>query len=699
MFSNSNQVGIGIALTLHDGATQGLTNAAKAFQHFSSTANSIATNFIGMGNSILNTTENMGRAGVGFLRKSVEEAMSFEYTMKSVGVIIGATAKEIAMLSKVASDTALTTIFDPKETALAMEVLAKAGQTALQIKDSLKPIAYLAAATDTPINRTASYVNDIMAGYAISSKEATKVVDLISSAVNFSNISFENLYQTFRHVAYNGKLLNLSLEETLAIVGALGNAGLKGSIAGTSLNNFLTNLSKAIGKYAVTRQVSVLKDIGLSPGDVVNSKGELKNLVEIAEIFAKKITKLTKVQQVAALDALFQKRGGKMMVVMKDLMPVLNGLSDDKVGRNAKQIHELLKGPTTAGYAKRVADTKQWETAAGNLEAMKSALQDLYITVGNTILPWVTKGFKGLRAVITQIHHISQSWVGKVLIGSVAVVSPLLIVFSRLSKMVMNMGFAWGMMTGNMGMFSKGILGIMKVAGLGNILSGGIPGPTNGKRGRGNPYLKFGFQTRAAYMAAQASPIANVIGSVVGGFGRLGPLLGRLVTSMMGPIGILATVVIATGNFGNVIKTLGLVLLEAVNVISTIVDIIKWPFGGENPMTGWHRRHQRNMGFLGFKSTDYRTPQEQGRARFEERMEKLRKSKSDMSVQQEKLADMRKQSNSSLDNKSLLEVLKQQYGQFYNTRPLSNVTINVDGKKKVEEDLMLNMDKVILTNS
>ena len=184
-------------------------------------------------------------AGVvlGSLGACVSTAAGFEDQMAKVGAVSRASSEEMAALEGAARELGATTQFTAVQVGEAEQYLAMAGFTAKQNVAALPGVLNLAAATATDLGRAADISSDILGAFGMRAEEMTRVADTLALTCATANTNVELLGDTMKYVAPVARMAGLSLEETAAMAGLLGNVGIKGSQAGTTLKAMLNKMA------------------------------------------------------------------------------------------------------------------------------------------------------------------------------------------------------------------------------------------------------------------------------------------------------------------------------------------------------------------------------------------------------------------------------------------------------------------------
>lgn len=172
------------------------------------------------------------------------------------------------------------TKFTAPQVADASKFLAMAGFNVDEIKQSIKPIADIALIGDTDLGQTADVVTNIMTGYGIGADRVRHASDVMTQTFTMTNTTLLEMAEAYK---YAGSLLarnGTSFEESAAAIGVLGDAGIKGSQAGTTLRTIAANFAKP-----TNNQAEAWNRIGVKTTDAY---GNVRPMVEIFQDLASK---------------------------------------------------------------------------------------------------------------------------------------------------------------------------------------------------------------------------------------------------------------------------------------------------------------------------------------------------------------------------------------------------------------------------
>lgn len=484
-------------------AEKGFAVAKAAAQTFFDSINKRAEEVKDFG-AKLTAASAVGVAGFGV---AVKAASGFETRLSAIKAVSGATSEEMALIGDAALDIGAKTSFGATDAASAFEELIKAG---ISTKDALDGAAAatvaMAEAGEIGLPRAAEIAAAAMNNFNMSASDMPKVADLVAGAANASAISVEDFAQSMNQVGAVAQTVGMPFEDMAVAIAEMGNAGIKGSDAGTSLKTMLMNLQpktkeqinlskklgiltfdqadamKALAKDGIKPASDSLEDItaatsnylsdqlGLKKGTkkladetdkylmsngamqnaFFDQKGNLRDLGSIQETLNKSTKDMTKEQKLAALETLFGADAIRAAAIMAD-----NGAE----GYN--KLGDAMKSVTAADVA-----ATRMDNLGGAVEEMKGAFETIAIRVGQVFIPVLTDIIRGITSVLSWIGNASNGffeWATKIaaagtaaggfvgiLIMIVAKMGPLLAILVGLQR-----GFAvFGVLKGAAAAFS-----------------------------------------------------------------------------------------------------------------------------------------------------------------------------------------------------------------------------------------------------
>lgn len=370
-----------------------------------------------MGNLALGMAPVALAAGVmlGSFGACVGVAAGFEDQMAKVGAVSRASSEEMAALEKTARELGATTQFTAVQVGEAEQYLAMAGFSAQENIAALPGVLNLAAATATDLGRAADISSDILSAFGMKAEEMTRVADVLALTCATANTNMELLGDTMKYVAPVARMAGLSLEETAAMAGLLGNVGIKGSQAGTTLKAMLNKMA------APTKEAQELfQKLGVT---VKDSAGNLRSPVTVLGEMAAGLKTMGTAEQIAAM---------KMIVGEEAIAGFSELIEKEGIGAIAEYAKQLeAGGGSAAEMAARMNDT-----LAGSLRGLGSAWESVQITVGKLFIPAVRRAVDGMTGFLRLLDKAAQTPFGAALLKIVSAVSLAVVALTGLSAAI-----------------------------------------------------------------------------------------------------------------------------------------------------------------------------------------------------------------------------------------------------------------------
>lgn len=321
-----------------------------------------------------------GGAGLRGLWQLAGEGMEFDATMSRVQGLAGLEkgSEQLKMLRDQAKQLGAETMFSATDAARGQAFLAIAGFTPESIHAAMPGLLDMSLAGDIDLARTADIASNILGGFKLESSEMGRVADVLTKTFITSNTSLESLGETMKYVAPVAKKAGMSMEMTAAMAGLLGNVGIQGSQAGTSLKSMILNLS---GPASVGQKA--LKELGVAATD---SAGELRKPELILADLAKATEKMGSAKQIEYLKRIF---GKEPAAAMAELMGEagIGGLNE-----------YIKKVEDNNAAAKKTAETFA-DNLVGDLDQLSSAWSGLKIDL-------FEEQNSGLRSLVQSLNEV-----------------------------------------------------------------------------------------------------------------------------------------------------------------------------------------------------------------------------------------------------------------------------------------------------
>lgn len=371
---SAGQLEIGVALVLQDRFSNQAREASSVIRGLHRDAkNAVQANLTAV-QSYANMASGVANSIVSTLTTTIETGADFIDMMTTVGAISGATENQISGLSETAQTLGLRTMFMSRDIASGMKYLAMAGNDANQIQEMISGAAMMANATGMVLGGkggTADLLTNIMRTFKLEGQQAADIIgDQLTKAVLSSNVSMPDLAESIKYSAASMVTLKQQLPQVAAMIGTLGNAGIQGSMAGTSIRNMADYLTQSITNPNF-KGAKALAKLGLGKQDFVDANGDLQDFAVILERIGTATQGLSTVDQNAVFKSIFGVRGMRAAVaIMRDTEGYFDLLN--KIQNNS------------AGFAEEVV-RKRMETLAGKIEIVQSAAENLMTTFSKAL--------------------------------------------------------------------------------------------------------------------------------------------------------------------------------------------------------------------------------------------------------------------------------------------------------------------------
>lgn len=227
-----------------------------------------------------------GLAGAGMMVSNiVDQAAEYDNLMKTVENILkshdtkGDFSSRFSSMTTTVRNVGMETKFKVTEVADAAKFLAMAGLNVEAISQAIRPIADIALVGDTELGETADLVTNIMTAYNIAPSKMRNAADVMTNTFTMSNTTLTEIAESYKYAASLLSAGGVPFEEATAAIGVLGDAGIKGSQAGTTLRTIIANIVNPTKK-----QQSAWDEIGVSR---YNNDGSRKSVLEIFQALNK----------------------------------------------------------------------------------------------------------------------------------------------------------------------------------------------------------------------------------------------------------------------------------------------------------------------------------------------------------------------------------------------------------------------------
>lgn len=316
--------------------------------------------------------------GAGILKVAAD----FETSMNRVQVLTNATGAEFKKLEDQAKLLGRTTQFTASESAEAMGFLAQAGFDVNQIYGAMPATLALAAASAQDLATTADQLSNIMTQFKISAEDSSRVADILAKTASSTNTNITQLAEAMSFAGGLANELSLSIEETSALLGLMGNAGIQATRAGTTLRRALLQLLSP-----TPRVTKVLDKLNITVSD---GEGGIRNFVDILDDLERAEASAADISEIFGAVA----TSGILAIVGagKEMRDAQIAENIDSIGEAQKQAEARTKG------------------LAGRLKILKSAFEGLILKFADEsgLSEDATKATESLTKIIDKITELDS---------------------------------------------------------------------------------------------------------------------------------------------------------------------------------------------------------------------------------------------------------------------------------------------------
>ncbi|RVR26578.1 phage tail tape measure protein, partial [Citrobacter freundii] len=225
---------------------------------------------------------NVGVAGVGVATAGVVAGGAvlkpgFDFSLKNseLQAVLGLDKEspEMKALKGQARTLGDNTAASADDAAAAQIIVAKSGADKDGILAQTPAILNMSLANKETMEDNAKLLIGTKSAFGLADDKATHIADVISMTMNKSQATFAGLSDSLTYVAPVAKNAGVSLEETAAMIGALHDNNITGSMAGTGSRAVLSRLQAPSGKA-----YDAIKELGVKTMD---SKGNTRPIFSI----------------------------------------------------------------------------------------------------------------------------------------------------------------------------------------------------------------------------------------------------------------------------------------------------------------------------------------------------------------------------------------------------------------------------------
>jgi len=458
-------------------------------------------------------------AAIGWAGKTTA---TFDNKMSRVKAITGETGKTFQQMRQYAIKMGNDTVFSASQVADAMSNMGMAGWKFRDMKQGGKSVIDLSAAFKIEPEKATEIVTGNLAALKMPVSQASTLVNQLAAAAANSNTDVLDLGESLKYVGTVAGAFGYSSKDTINALGVMANANIKGSMAGTSLRNILTSMTKDWTFYN--------DKLGQVTVKTRNADGTMRNFGDVIADLQKKTEGMTKAQKVQLAESIAGKRGMAALLQLMATDPV-------NMAKN-KQLKAALDTANKGGGKAAEMAIERVNNIPGQLTLLKSKLQTAGIQLFDALTPTLLNGLKNINKMFERFNSSfakMPDWTKNLIaksVAGVALLGPALIVLGKLHTGLSGISDVLGNLMGKGSLLKDVFLGagspaVKALAGEG--LLGKIAGKfaSKGLGGKiGGALLKgmngSGIGGKLLTSLAGSGVFSKSIGKMIGLFGKAG---------------------------------------------------------------------------------------------------------------------------------------------------------------------------------
>lgn len=313
-----------------------------------------------------------GLSSVGnFFGDLVTDAGAYEQKLKEVEVRTQATAEESKLLRDAIQQALQDTAVGATAAADALRLMAEDGASATESAQNLGEVVAYAQANTRGLAETVSGLGAVLDAFGEAPAKIGALADALTATAVAAGTSTKAIEEGVSRAGIAAEQTNLSLDETVALIGALAERGLEGGRGGAALVKVLQELNDPASKAG-----EALKQAGISGGDL---SGIMQKLATDAALSEKVLSTL----------------GDKPRATLKLLLA--------EGGKSLAGITEAIE--KSAGASKRASD-QLGDGFALAQKRLAESLANMEIALATPLLEPLAAAFDDFA---TRINNFAQS--------------------------------------------------------------------------------------------------------------------------------------------------------------------------------------------------------------------------------------------------------------------------------------------------
>jgi TP901 family phage tail tape measure protein len=286
----------------------------------------------------------------------------------------------------------------PSELANVAIELTRAGFSADQTTKLLRGIGNASNATGEDLSTVGNIIRNTIKQFQVSTEDYGKVSDILVSGANKTSAGIDSLGEALTYVGPNAALANQSLTDTVTILGALSDAGLQGSMAGTNFSEALERI-KAASAGATTETIVTTRGMKTATQAIDelgvnfrNADGSLRPILDTLPQLRKALAALPQTDQDVILRVLFGAQGGR----------AINAL----LIKTDAEINTLRKSIEASGGAADAAGKQMTSGLGGAFKRLQATIEVGFTALGETEAPGLQAATETAEELLTRLLKV-----------------------------------------------------------------------------------------------------------------------------------------------------------------------------------------------------------------------------------------------------------------------------------------------------
>jgi TP901 family phage tail tape measure protein len=349
---------------------------------------------------------------------SIKSGQEFDKTMRQIKSLGQLTEDQLNSLTDSAFEFAEAGIYSGQQIADAMMDAVKDGLDPANeaFKEQIKSALLLAAAAGSEVYSAQVLLSNAMSMYGIEASRAGEASNILGKILSATQLELDDLAATMTYAGPAAHALGVNLNDTALAIGIMGDQGIKGSVAGTTLRRALVNLANPTNAMA-----DAIDEMGL---EAFNAQGKFVGMRDLIGQLETKTADYTDEQRLGAFATIFgaQAMNG-MNILVGEGVEGWDAMAT-KLNDATSLEQQLTDKQSGLNYELKSTANKFHEVRVKIAELLEGPLKPL---------------LQAIRAVFDAFLNAPKSVQTAIVIffGLLAVIGPLLIIFGALINSIL----------------------------------------------------------------------------------------------------------------------------------------------------------------------------------------------------------------------------------------------------------------------